>query len=73
MSSGRDRAVTLHAARHTSVTTMLASGAPLRTVAAWHGHDPVVAARTYDHVDQADLAAAGEALFGPGVTKSVTK
>jgi integrase len=55
--------VTLHAARHTSVTTMLANGAPLRTVAAWHGHDPVVAARTYDHVDQAGLAAAGEALF----------
>jgi hypothetical protein len=39
---------------------MLDGGIPLRIVARWHGHDPVVAARTYDHPDPEALASAGQ-------------
>ena len=56
--------VTLHAARHTSVTAMRAAGIPDHVVAQWHGHDEVVMRRTYSHASRADLAAAGEALSG---------
>jgi integrase len=56
--------VTLHAARHSSVTAMLDAGVPPRLVAAWHGNDPIIMARTYDHPDQDGLRPAGAALAG---------
>jgi integrase len=56
------RALTLHAARRTSVTLMRAAGVPDHVVAAWHGHDDVVMRRTYSHPDVAGLAAAGATL-----------
>jgi site-specific recombinase XerC len=65
------RPVTLHAARHSSVSAMLAAGVPLRAVAAWHGHDPVMAARVYDHPDGDALASAG-AVLGAVLDGSVT-
>lgn len=58
------RPLTLHAARHTSVTLMRAANVPDHVVAAWHGHDEVVMRRTYSHPDVAGLAAAGTALSG---------
>ena len=45
------RPVTLHGARHTSVTAMRKAGVPDDVVAAWHGHDKVVMRRTYSHPD----------------------
>jgi integrase len=56
------RVVTLHAARHSSVTAMRDAHVPDHIVAAWHGHDEVVMRRTYSHADQDGLAAAGVAL-----------
>jgi integrase len=58
------QAVTLHAARHSSVTAMRRAGVPDDVVAAWHGHDEVVMRRTYSHPDADGLAAAGAALSG---------
>lgn len=55
-------AVTLHGARHSSVTTMRNAGVPDHIVAAWHGHDEVVMRRTYSHAHPAELAAAGNTL-----------
>ena len=57
-------AVTLHAARHSSVTSMRAAGVPDDVVARWHGHDETVMRRTYSHPDADRLAAAGQALSG---------
>jgi integrase len=54
--------VTLHAARHTSVTAMRDAGVADHIVAAWHGHDEVVMRRTYSHAHRSELAAAGAAL-----------
>jgi len=54
--------VTLHAARHSSVTAMRDAGVPDRHVAAWHGHDEAVMRRTYSHAHRERLAEAGEAL-----------
>jgi integrase len=54
--------VTLHAARHTSVTTMRDAGVPDHVVAAWHGHDEAVMRRVYSHADQEGMAAAAQAL-----------
>lgn len=56
------RAVTLHAARHSSVTAMRDRGVADHIVAAWHGHDEVTMRRTYSHAHPDELAAAGEAL-----------
>ncbi len=56
------RPCTLHAARHTSVTTMRRAGVPDHVIAQWHGHDEVVMRRTYTHVQQDELASAGRAL-----------
>lgn len=56
------QAVTLHGARHSSVTTMRNAGVPDHIVAAWHGHDEVVMRRTYSHAHPTELAAAGNAL-----------
>jgi len=55
---------TLHAARHTSVTTMRDACVLDHLVGAWHGHDEVVMRRTYSHADAEGLAAAGAALAG---------
>jgi integrase len=47
------RPVTLHAARHPSVTAMRTTGAiPDHVIAEWHGHDEVVMRRTYSHPDE---------------------
>lgn len=63
-STGIQRRVLLHEARHTSVTVMRASGVPDRIVAAWHGHDETIMRRTYDHAasDREALAEAAESL-----------
>jgi integrase len=62
------RPLTLHAARHTSVTAMRNRGVPDHDVARWHGHDEVVMRRTYSHADEDGLRAAGEALHDQNVT-----
>lgn len=56
--------VTLHGARHGSVTRQLNAGVPIHIVAAYHGHDPAVALRTYAHADRDALRNASWALFG---------
>lgn len=55
--------VTLHAARHTSVTLMRDLGIPDHLVAEWHGHDEVVMRRTYSHASESGLEDAGDRLF----------
>lgn len=57
-------AVTLHVARHSSVTAMRAAGVPDHVVAKWHGHDENVMRGTYTHPEGDALAAAGQALAG---------
>ena len=52
--------VTLHAARHGSVTYMIAAGVPLLDVSKWHGHDLPTMLRTYDHAPVA--ATVGDTL-----------
>lgn len=54
--------IRLHDARHTSVTLMLNAGVPLHVVAAWHGHDPVMALGVYGHAQPDWLTNAGAAL-----------
>lgn len=54
--------IRLHDARHTSVTLMLNAGVPLHVVAAWHGHDPVMALAVYGHAQPDWLSNAGAAL-----------
>ena len=54
--------VTLHTARHSSVTAMRAAGVADDVVAKWHGHDETIMRRTYTHPDTDALAAAGQAL-----------
>lgn len=56
--------VTLHAARHSSVTAMRDLGVPDHIVAAWHGHDEYVMRRTYTHAQAEHLSAAAAALSG---------
>jgi len=41
--------VTLHSARHTSVTTLRAAGVSDDVVAAWHGHDETIMRAVYSH------------------------
>jgi len=55
-------AVSLHAARHTSVTVLRDAGVADHLVAAWHGHDEVVMRRTYSHAHPAELSIVGAAL-----------
>lgn len=55
-------AVSLHAARHTSVTVLRDAGIPDHLVAAWHGHDEVVMRRTYSHAHADELAQVAAAL-----------
>lgn len=54
--------VSLHAARHTSVTVLRDAGVADHLVAAWHGHDEVVMRRTYSHAALDELTAVGSAL-----------
>jgi integrase len=54
--------VTLHVARHSSVTAMRDAGVADHVVAAWHGHDEGVMRRTYSHPDADALAKAGRTL-----------
>jgi integrase len=54
--------VTLHGARHSSVTAMRNAGVPDHLVAAWHGHDENIMRAVYSHSSEAGLAAAGSAL-----------
>jgi integrase len=54
--------VTLHAARHSSVTAMREAGVADFIVAAWHGHDEVVMKRTYTTAHPKAMAEAGSAL-----------
>jgi hypothetical protein len=55
-------AVTLHAARHSSVRAMRDAGVPDHIVAAWHGHDEYIMRKVYSHAQFDGLAAAGNAL-----------
>jgi integrase len=55
-------AVTLHAARHSSVTAMRDAGVADHVVAAWHGHDEYIMRKVYSHAQAEGLAAAGTAL-----------
>lgn len=54
--------IRLHDARHTSVTIMRSLGIPAHVVAAWHGHDEAVMARTYTHTYLDEMRAAAERL-----------
>lgn len=55
-------AVTLHAARHSSVTAMRDAGVPDHIVAAFHGHDEYVMRSVYSHADAKGLSVAADAL-----------
>ncbi len=54
--------IRLHDARHTSVTIMRSLGIPSHVVAAWHGHDEAVMARTYTHTFLDEMRAAAKRL-----------
>jgi integrase len=56
--------IRLHDARHTSVTIMRSLGIPAHVVAAWHGHDEAVMARTYTHTNLDEMRAAAQQLAG---------
>lgn len=58
--------VTLHGARHGSVSRMLDSGVPVHVVASWHGHDPSMTLSVYAHSSREGKVAAGEASFAFG-------
>jgi integrase len=55
-------AIRLHDARHTSVTIMRSLGISAHVVAAWHGHDEAVMARTYTHTYLDEMRAAAQRL-----------
>ena len=57
-------AIRLHDARHTSVTIMRSLGVPAHVVAAWHGHDEAVMARTYTHTYLDEMREAAQRLAG---------
>lgn len=56
------RVLTLHEARHTSVSLLRAKGIPDQIIAAFHGHDEQTMRRTYSHLQPEDLRRAAEAL-----------
>ncbi len=53
--------ITLHGARHGSVTRLLNAGVPVHQVQAWHGHANASQTLAYAHADVDDLRAAAEA------------
>lgn len=55
--------VTLHAARHTSVSLMRDVRLPDHDVAEWHRHDGAVMRRPYSHAWGEGLRTAGTAFF----------
>lgn len=55
-------AVPLHAARHTTVTLLLAAGVPERVIQQIVGHSSVVTTQAYMHVDDAQARGALEGL-----------
>jgi integrase len=55
--------VTLHGARHGSVTRMLNSGAPINLVQRWHGHSNPSQTLSYAHAGLDDLATAAAAVW----------
>jgi integrase len=55
-------ALTLHEARHSSVTLMRERRVPDHVVAAWHGHDESVVRSNYTHALAEPLVAAAEVL-----------
>jgi integrase len=54
--------VTLHSARHTSVTTLRAAGVSDDVVGAWHGHDETIMRAVYSHPDAVAMVSAGRTL-----------
>lgn len=56
--------IRLHDARHTSVTIMRSLGVAAHVVAAWHGHDEAVMARTYTHTYLDEMREAAQRLAG---------
>jgi integrase len=64
LQSAQVKEVTLHEARHTSVSLARESGLSDMEVAQWHGHDENVMRQTYSHASQQAVKAVGEALFG---------
>ncbi len=54
--------ITLHGARHGSVTRLLNAGVPVHQVQAWHGHANASQTLAYAHASVADLRAAAEAV-----------
>ncbi|MBA2509538.1 MAG: site-specific integrase, partial [Nocardioidaceae bacterium] len=54
--------IRLHDARHTSVTIMRSLGIAAHVVAAWHGHDEAVMARTYTHTYLDEMRYAAQRL-----------
>lgn len=60
--------ITLHTARHTSVTIMRNMRVPDHDVAQWHGHDESIMRKTYSHSNTEGLKSAGAALFSDSDT-----
>ncbi len=54
--------ITLHGARHHSVTRLLNAGVPVHTVQQWHGHANAAQTLAYAHSSVDDLRAAAEAV-----------
>ena len=57
--------LTMHAARHSSVTTMRRLGESDRKIAKWHGHSEAIIRDVYDHVDVIEIVSAGAAPMRP--------
>ena len=55
------QAVSLHSARHSSVTAMRDAGVADH-IAQWHGHDETIMRRVYSNAHPDQIAAAGRAL-----------
>jgi integrase len=55
--------VTLHAARHSSVTAMRDAGVPDHICAPWHGHSEGVMRATYSHAYADEMEGAAKALW----------
>ena len=54
--------ITLHGARHGSVTRLLNAGVPIHQVQKWHGHANASETLAYAHASVDDLRAAVEAV-----------
>jgi integrase len=54
--------LTLHSARHSSVTALRAAGVRDDVGAVWHGHDETIMRAVYSHPDAVAMASAGRTL-----------